>query len=101
MKNQRLRAVLERSTDLHSAMTVWNATHNTNSFNFLVASASDAAAGRNGAVALETIRGYTGMFPANSPIEAAATVDCSGQAGIDNHCHKWTTSKRFLFDFFF
>merc|ERR1712000_68580 len=89
----RLRAVLERSTDLHSAMTVWNATHNTNSFNFLVASASDAAAGRNGAVALETIRGYTGMFPANSPIEAAATVDCSGQAGIDNHCHKWTTSK--------
>eukprot|EP01108_Squamamoeba_japonica_P000435 TRINITY_DN1134_c0_g1_i1.p1 TRINITY_DN1134_c0_g1~~TRINITY_DN1134_c0_g1_i1.p1 ORF type:complete len:512 (-),score=123.57 TRINITY_DN1134_c0_g1_i1:26-1561(-) len=84
----RLRRVLELSSDLHSAMTTWNATHNTNSFNFLIASARD-----NAAFALETIRDFTAVFPADSPVEAAATVDCSGAAGVANKCHKWANGQ--------
>lgn len=82
----RLRYVLEQATDLASAMTVWNATNNTNSFNFLIASASDGAvAGKDAAYALETIRGFTQQYGANSPIEAAATYQCPGRT-----CHGWT-----------
>ena len=44
----RLRMVLEGATDLTSAMQVWNATNNTNSFNFLIGSAADAIAVRSG-----------------------------------------------------
>jgi hypothetical protein len=84
----RLRKVLESSTSLQRAMTVWNATQNTNSFNFLIASAADSAA-----FALETVRGFTAVFPANSPIERAATVDCTGNSDQAQACHKWTTQK--------
>lgn len=91
----RLRYVLEQATDLSSAMHAWNSTHNTNSFNFLIGSARDAAAGHNGAYALETIMNFTAQFPALSPMEAGATVDCSGSGKGSpwdtNHCHKWTT----------
>jgi hypothetical protein len=72
----RLRMVLENSTNLLTAESLWKATNNTNSFNFLIGSAeglhvwslfvindcmrfADAIVGRNGAVALETIRDYT------------------------------------------
>ena len=95
----RLRLVLEGATDLHSAMNVWNATNNTNSFNFLVASAPDAlrikqeeelgvaAPGAGSAAfALETIMGFTAVFPANSTVELDATYDCVGDA-----CKKWTS----------
>jgi hypothetical protein len=82
----RLRDVLEQSTDLKSAMTVWNGTRNTNSFNFLIGSAPDALAGKNGAYALETIMDFTGQFPADSPIERDATYFCKGDA-----CHGWTS----------
>jgi len=76
----RLRYVLERSNDLNSAKTTWTSTNNTNSFNFLIASASDAAKASGdsgtGAYALETIMGYTSFYAANSPVEAAATIYC-------------------------
>lgn len=81
----RLRYVLEQATSLSTAMGVWNATNNTNSFNFLIASASDGASGNDGAYALETIRGFTQQYGANSPIEAAATYSCSGRS-----CREWT-----------
>eukprot|EP01090_Pellita_catalonica_P001670 TRINITY_DN11432_c0_g1_i1.p1 TRINITY_DN11432_c0_g1~~TRINITY_DN11432_c0_g1_i1.p1 ORF type:complete len:519 (+),score=87.78 TRINITY_DN11432_c0_g1_i1:144-1559(+) len=84
----RLRMVLEQGKDLESAMSVWNGTHNTNSFNFLIGSAPDALKGNNGAYALETIMGFTAQFPADSPIEAAATYNCSGANAAD--CRKWT-----------
>jgi hypothetical protein len=80
--------VLEKGTSLQTAMAVWNGTQNTNSFNFLIASAADSAA-----YALETVRGFTAVFPANSPIERAATVDCSGNSDQAKACHKWTTQK--------
>lgn len=82
----RLRMVLEQATDLQSALAVWNATNNTNSFNFLIASSVD-----NAAVALETMQGYTGVFGANSPVEAAAFYDCGKPPNVDPTCHKWTT----------
>ena len=82
----RLRAILEQSTDLHSAMVVWNSTHNTNSFNFLIGSAADVARGQGGALALETIMGYTAVFPADSPVERAATYLCPNATS----CAKWT-----------
>jgi hypothetical protein len=79
----RLRYVLEAAGgDLTSAMSVWNATNNTNSFNFLIGSAAD-----RGALALETMMGYTGVFGADSPVEAAATVHCPQQ---NQSCSKWT-----------
>ncbi len=56
------------ASDLASAMRVWNSTNNTNSFNFLIGSASDEKA-----FALETIRGFTQQYADNSPVEAAAT----------------------------
>lgn len=81
----RLRYVLENAYDLESAMTVWNATNNTNSFNFLVGSASDAISGSDGAYALETILGFTAQFGANSGVEQSSTYECRG-----TECHKWT-----------
>jgi hypothetical protein len=82
----RLRKVLEEASSLQQALAVWNATQNTNSFNFLIASAADKKA-----VALETIRGFTQVYADNSPIEAAATVDCSGNSADAKACPKWTT----------
>eukprot|EP00331_Platyophrya_macrostoma_P013477 CAMPEP_0176408802 /NCGR_PEP_ID=MMETSP0127-20121128/2155_1 /TAXON_ID=938130 /ORGANISM="Platyophrya macrostoma, Strain WH" /LENGTH=511 /DNA_ID=CAMNT_0017788131 /DNA_START=3 /DNA_END=1538 /DNA_ORIENTATION=+ len=81
----RLRYVLEGATNLETAMTLWNHTNNTNSFNFLIGSASDGAA-----FALETMRRFTGVFPANSPIEAAATYDCGVPPDVDTSCAQWT-----------
>jgi len=84
----RLRAVMEGATDLATAMDVWKATNNTNSFNFLIGSAPDALAGRDGAYALETIRGYTSVYGANSERERAAWYYC-GPKGSTHHC-SWT-----------
>lgn len=81
----RLRLVLENATDLESAMTIWNSTHNTNSFNFLIGSGPDGQA-----YALETIYNFTAQFPANSPIEAAATYDCGEPPFVDKTCEEWT-----------
>jgi hypothetical protein len=84
----RLRYVLEQSTNLNQAMQVWTSTNNTNSFNFLIGSATDAVNGNNqgGAYALETIRGYTAVFPANSPVEQNAMYNCTA----DPNCQSWT-----------
>jgi len=82
----RLRMVLENSTNLLTAESLWKATNNTNSFNFLIGSAEDAIVGRNGAVALETIRDYTGTFADNSSVEAKAVYYCAPGA-----CSGWTT----------
>lgn len=73
----RLRYIMERSTDLASAKAAWLATNNTNSFNFLIGSSADANAKRNGALALETIRGYTSFYQANSEVEKSATFYCA------------------------
>lgn len=84
----RLRAVLEGATDLGSALDVWRATNNTNSFNFLIGSAPDALSGRDGAYALETIRGYTSVYGANSARERDSLYYC-GEQGSKKQC-KWT-----------
>jgi len=76
----RLRDVLENSNDLNSAMKIWNSTKNTNSFNFLIASAAD-----NSAVALETIKDFTAVFGANSDVERNATFFCG-----KTDCKGWT-----------
>jgi len=82
----RLRAVLENASTLQTAMALWNSTNNTNSFNFLIASAAD-----NAAYALETIRGFTQQYAANSPVEQAATVQCPGSGWYGAYdCHGWT-----------
>lgn len=84
----RLRMVLEGAHNLSEAASVWHATNNTNSFNFLIGSAADAAAGTgDGAWALETMRGYTEFYGADSAVEAAATVECSG-----TQCSSWTNA---------
>lgn len=80
----RLRMVLESGSSLEGAMRVWNATNNTNSFNFLVASSADGKA-----YALETIRGFTQQYADNSPVEAAATYNC----GSGNACREWTSQR--------
>jgi hypothetical protein len=80
----RLRDVLENAHDLQSAMRVWNATNNTNSFNFLIGSAADGAA-----YALETEYRFTAQFPANSPIERASFYDCGQPPHVDPTCAKW------------
>lgn len=80
----RLRLVLEEAVDLQSAMTTWNATNNTNSFNFLIGSAKDGAA-----YALETMFNFTAVFPSNSPVEAASTYDCGVPPKVDPTCSKW------------
>jgi hypothetical protein len=80
----RLRYVMEKAHNLETAMGVWNATNNTNSFNFLLGSAADVAA-----YALETEFNFTAQFPADSPVEAAATYDCGYPPHEDPTCHKW------------
>jgi len=84
----RLRYILERSTDLASAMGTWNGTNNTNSFNFLIGSAVDAKKATKttgtGAFALETIMGFTAVYP-DSQKEASATVFCQPK-----ECSGWT-----------
>lgn len=73
----RLRYVMEHATDLASATAAWKSTNNTNSFNFLIGSGPDAAAKKNAALALETIRGYTSFYQANSDVERSATFYCA------------------------
>lgn len=66
-------------------MVAWNTTNNTNSFNFLIGSAADAARGTDGAYALETIRGFTQVYGANSFVEKYAQYLCMG-----TKCRGWT-----------
>jgi len=75
----RLRYILEEGNDLKTSMAAWSATNNTNSFNFLIGSANDILLKKspNGAYALETIKGYTSAYGANSPIEKSATYYCA------------------------
>jgi len=81
----RLRYILEHSTDLQSAEQFLDSTNNTNSFNFLIASASDVLNKHtDGAYALETIMGYTAFYGANSVVEKDATIYCA-----PGDCH-WT-----------
>jgi hypothetical protein len=84
----RLRAVLEGATDLGTALDVWRATNNTNSFNFLIGSAPDALAGRDGAYALETMRNYTSVYGANSARERDSVYYC-GPKDTKTYC-SWT-----------
>lgn len=88
----RLRYILQRSTNLAEAMLLWNATNNTNSFNFLIGSATDATSTLGGALALETIRGYTAQFPANSSMERNAVYNCTA----DSNCKTWTNQTQGL-----
>jgi len=82
----RLRYVLERSTNLQQAMTVWNNTDNTNSFNFLIGSSNDLKVKHHpGAYALETMMGYTAVYGDNSDVERDATYFCQ-----KNECRGWT-----------
>mmetsp|Transcript_13535 Transcript_13535/g.42600 ORF Transcript_13535/g.42600 Transcript_13535/m.42600 type:complete len:489 (-) Transcript_13535:28-1494(-) len=81
----RLRYVLEEATDLQTARAAWDATNNTNSFNFMIGSAAD-----NAALALETVAGFTAFYSADSPVERDATVLC------DESCHKWTNETGFV-----
>lgn len=71
----RLRMVMEQSDDLVSARAVWEATNNTDSMNFLIGSAKDGKA-----MAIEAMRGYSGFFTDNDPVEAAATCDVASPA---------------------
>uniref|UniRef100_A0A6B2L267 Phospholipase B-like n=1 Tax=Arcella intermedia TaxID=1963864 RepID=A0A6B2L267_9EUKA len=82
----RLRYVLERSHDLHSAQVNWLNTNNTNSFNFLVGSATDLLPGGAsfGAYAMETIMGYTSFYRDNSPVENSATFQCDPKCSWTN-----------------
>jgi len=81
----RLRYILEYGKDLQSAISLWKSTNNTNSFNFLIGSASDALSKNNGAYALETMMGYSAIFAADSPVEKAATYFCPPKT-----CTGWT-----------
>lgn len=63
----RLRWLMERSSTLEQAMTVFNATNNTLGINHGVGSGVDRRF-----VVLETMRGYTAQFGANDPREAAS-----------------------------
>lgn len=77
----RLRTIMEQATDLVSAEASWNAGNNTNSFNFMIGASADGQSR-----ALETIRGFTQFYGANSSIEAAATFYCDAKA----NCKGWT-----------
>ena len=86
----RLRMVLERATDLAEARALWEATNNTDSMNFMIASAVDGAA-----LAIEAIGGefsvqpphaaFSAFFTDNDPVEANATCiagdDAAGRCG--------------------
>jgi len=67
----RLRYIMENSNDINDAWALWEATNNTIGFNHMVASSKDAANG-HGALALETMAGYTAYFLDDDPREAAA-----------------------------
>ena len=70
----RLRYVMENAHNLAEARSIWSHTNNTAAFNFLIGSSSDAGTpGSPAAMALETMKDFTGYFYDNSPIEANAT----------------------------
>jgi hypothetical protein len=77
----RLRQVLGAATTLAEARAVWaEGGPNTAAFNFLLASASGAAEGGPGAVALETTSDYTAEFDAgkeSAAVEGAASFTCT------------------------
>jgi len=81
----RLRYVLEQSTNLKQAVQTWTDTNNTNSFNFLIGSATDAKSGPDGAYALETIMGYTAFYGADNSVEKSAIYHCD-----KDECKGWT-----------
>jgi hypothetical protein len=68
----RLRHVMEHSTNLLEAATVFNATANTVGYNHMLASQADAAPGSHAAVALETRAFYTASFYDNDVREQTA-----------------------------
>jgi len=88
----RLRYVLENAHNLETAMSVWNATNNTDSMNYLISSAADGEAYALEAIGPSRTGGsvsYTGQFPANSPIEANAAYDCGQPPHVDPTCAGW------------
>ena len=64
----RLRMVLEGATNLSAARALWEATNNTDSMNYLVASGFE-----RDAFEIEAMRGFSAFFGANDSVEAAAT----------------------------
>ncbi len=66
----RLRALMENTNDIASAMAFWESTNNTLGINHGVGSAAD-----NQFLALETKAGYTAYFKANDPREANFQVN--------------------------
>jgi len=64
----RLRMVLENASSLAEARALWDATNNTDSMNFLIASGHERSA-----FEIEAVRGFSAFFEANDPIEASAT----------------------------
>jgi len=70
----RLRYIMENAASIDETWTLWENTNNTVGFNHMVASANDAANSPHGALALETMAGYTAYFLDNDPREASATV---------------------------
>jgi hypothetical protein len=72
----RLRMVLERASSLAEARAVWEASNNTDSMNYLIASANDAAA-----YAIEAIGGRFGAQPPHAAYSAFFTDDDPTEAG--------------------
>lgn len=72
----RLRLVLEGATTLAEARSLWEATNNTDSMNYMVASGTE----RN-AMAIEAMRSYSAFFGAADPVEANATCAVGMAAG--------------------
>jgi len=74
----RLRMVLERASTLEEARAIWDATNNTDSMNYLLASGREKSA-----IAIETVADFSAYYTANDPIEAAAT--CLENASQPGH----------------
>ena len=72
----RLRMVLEGATTLGEARALWEATNNTDSMNYLVASGPERSA-----FAIEAVRGFSRFFGDNAPAEASATCAVGSEAG--------------------
>ncbi|KNC55383.1 uncharacterized protein AMSG_11041 [Thecamonas trahens ATCC 50062] len=70
----RLRYIMEKSKHLDSALTLWNDEHNTVGFNFGIMSQPDRAG-----VVIETNDIDSYIFHADSPVEAAATIEYEGK----------------------
>ena len=62
---------MENSDDISDAWAIWEATNNTIGYNHMITSSKDAANG-HGALALETIAGYSAYFLDDDPRESSA-----------------------------